>query len=220
MKKVFLFIVLIVSMSITILTFSCSEDNTTKQNVETNLRSNFLGAKSYQDLKTSFDKLDTNKKIDLWNSKLNQLLSQKLPAEHINLIEQLQLEFKKSNRNESNKLKELFIKLAQITPEKDFIVMFMDLKDYKFRGDFDKNNLKNKNELLSYLDNCDYSYSSVLARDLDDSIGPPDCNCNYSCTAQTINPAVCYSSSCKPTIDGCGPFGMSSCDGRVYICGS
>lgn len=206
--------VLIVTMSITMLTFSCSNENGSNQNLDANLRSNFLGAKSYQDMKSSFDRLNTNEKTDLWNSKLNQLLSQKLPDEHIDLIEQLQIEFKKSNNNKANKLKELFIKLAEITPEKDFVLMFMDLKDYEFKGYFDKDSLTNKKELIVYLENSDYQYSNRLPN----PSTIPDCNCNYSCTAQTINPHVCSSSSCAATTDGCGPFGMSSCDGIVYIC--
>lgn len=206
--------VLIVTMSITMLTFSCSNENGSNQNLDANLRSNFLGAKSYQDMKSSFDRLNTNEKTDLWNSKLNQLLSQKLPDEHIDLIEQLQIEFKKSNNSKANKLKELFIKLAEITPEKDFVLMFMDLKDYEFKGYFDKDNLINKKELIVYLENSDYQYSNRLPN----PSTIPECNCNYSCSAQTINPHVCSSSGCAATTDGCGPFGMSGCDGLVYIC--
>jgi hypothetical protein len=213
MKKISIITILFAFVS-TIIFFSCSNETDNKDTKsKISLRSDFLGKKTYQEMKTNFDKLKFEDKINLWESKIDQLLSQKLPQEHIELIKKIQIEYKKANILESNSLKETLLRLAEITPEKDFIEMFMDLKDYNFSGSFEK--VTNLDALTIYLEECDYQYSQTINSKV---AALPDCNCNYSCTAQTINPHVCSSSNCAPTIDGCGPFGMSSCDGRVYIC--
>jgi hypothetical protein len=214
MKKINLLAVFVATIIIAMIFYSCSKESEVEPSKNTNLRTNFLGKKTYQEMKPTFDKLTFEEKVNLWENKINQLLTQNFPKEHLSLIKKLQMEFKKSNRNELNSLKETFIQLAKITPEKDFMDMFMDLKDYKFNGSFEV--LKKQEELITYLNTSDYQYSKTVNY-LSDSNAPP-CNCNYSCSAQTVNPHVCYTSSCTPTTDGCGPFGLSSCDGRVYIC--
>lgn len=130
MKLTFLKITFFV-MAITSLTFlSCSKDENSNPS-EIN-RSSFLVGKNSDEIKSSFRKLPVNDKFALWDSKLEQLLSQKLPENQLELIEQLKLEMNNVRIGDQNRFQEIAINLARITPEQDFIEMFSDLSDYKF----------------------------------------------------------------------------------------
>lgn len=173
------------------------------------LRNNFLEGKEYLFKKSDFSNLPVSDKAALWNEKLNQLIAQDFPVEHLYLLKQIKVEYEKAVLKQDNKMKELILDLAIITPENDFSIMLLDLGDYSYVG-FKQE--KVNPAFYNYLESCDYTYSDAKL--------PPTraCNCNYTCTVQTVNPVVCHTSSCMPTFDGCGPFGFSACDGLLYLC--
>lgn len=212
MKKIKLYLlVLLVSQLFVNCTDSDSYDGTSPVAQK---RQEFLKEDNYDIVKSKFRKLDVKDKFALWNNKIDQLLAQNFSDEHINLLMKLKAEFKKNSDGKENELKEVFIDLAKITPEKEYIEMFFELDDYTFNGNFDNKVVSNKS-LIKYLETCDFTYdnSKLLQRPY-----LRDCNCNYSCYVQTANPGVCQTDRCNPTSDGCGPFGMSGCDGAVFLC--
>jgi hypothetical protein len=212
MKNIKYLTILILSLSFYTVIISCSdENNVEKVSSNINFRENFITNKTFDIIKQDFQKLSIKDKHILWDNKINQLLSENLPEEHILLIKELKIEFEKNINKKENRLKSIFIQLAQITPEEDFIKMFFELTDYKFHGHFQK--FIPSESFNIYLENCNYEYTDYQR------VAPlPDCNCSYTCTIQTINPSICQTSKCNPTMDGCGPFGLSECDGRLYFC--
>ena len=219
MKTKFFIIIFILVSSFFLI--NCSDENNDEiQNlkIENKERKKFLEGKNFEERKKEFKLLSKVEKFTLWNEKNNQLLTLELPKEHLILIQKLKDEYFKSVYNKENDLKEVFIELAKIIPEDEFIKMFFELDDYNYKNNF---NIIIKNDnFINYLKTCDYKYDNIKINIDNSDIErvAPDCNCNYSCSAQTINPAICSSSNCSPTADGCGPFGLSGCDGRVYFC--
>ena len=204
--------------AVTTAVISCSENDTQATSEASNhnfmargnLRGNFLNGNEWAYKKNDFNRLSIADKCDLWNEKVDQLLSLSLPTQHIDLIRQLKVELQNHKDGRAHQLGQVFSQIADITPDEDFIAMFFELKDYDYPNRFIGTGTASS-RLRGYVTAQHYFFSAAP-----DSDTP--CNCAYSCTAQTINPAVCYTSSCSPTMDGCGPFGMSECDGLVYIC--
>jgi len=216
MNKIRLFFIAVTTAAIMA---SCSdnEPNYDSTNREALNRKEFVSGKDFQDLKENFSRLHLNDKRNLWNNKIEQLLSLDLPTQHIILVKELKEEFAKNVEGMENNVQSTVIKLAQITPEKDFTKMFFELGDYEFSGKFET--VGDNQLLISYLKSCDFKYNQAVKGGVASKEAPlPACNCNYTCTAQTINPGLCSNGKCAPTADGCGPFGMSECDGRLYFC--
>ena len=205
MKLTFLKITFFV-MAITSLTFlSCSKDENSNPS-EIN-RSAFLVGKNSDEIKSSFRKLPVNDKFALWDSKLEQLLSQKLPENQLELIEQLKLEMNNVRIGDQNRFQEIAINLARITPEQDFIEMFSDLSDYKFSGTFHSKNISPK-YVIDDLKNLKLNFAVAKDANLNNSLSKKkDCSCRWSCwmTGGTAT------TNCATTNGGCGFFLMQDC---------
>ena len=98
-----------------------------------NLRANFLKGKSQQQIVETFDKLTTNEKDALWLEKVNQMITQKLPSENLNLLQKVKTFISQKN---IEGIKEVASNLGLITPEIDFLKMFESLEDYNYSGKF------------------------------------------------------------------------------------
>lgn len=190
----------------------CSNDNSTLEGESNNLREQFLEGKSYIEIKESFNSLSATEKYYLWNEKLEQILNQNLPQQHKTLLKDLKNELESNYTNSNNKIKEISILLAEITPEEDFVKMFFDLNDYNFNS-FSPNFLPSES-LKSDLEGSNFYYSTPD----DIQLRAPSCNCNWSCDLQQINPTVCETSNCEPTTSGCGFLGMNGCYRYLYAC--
>lgn len=170
-----------------------------------NLREKFLAGKTQTQIVSDFNKLSTSQKNDLWIEKMEQLLTQELPSEHIALIrgiKDLMIENKRSNIKE---FVEPTLRLASITPEDDFVKMIESLYDYKYTGKFLGKD-KTSDSILQDISKL----GSQEPTDGDGEVNRPTCNCRYMCWLFGGG-----TSNCRETVDGCGPFGMSTCNGYV-----
>lgn len=205
---------------IPVLLLSCSNDEPSIEGLNIELRRPFLENKSYLEIKKEFNMLSNKEKHHLWNEKLEQILSQNIPEEQKELIQRLKLEFSKNYDNENNQIKQISLSLAKIIPEEEFKKMFFELDDYSPSSP--KFLIHSQKQLIAELENSTFYYRGVNGdqeEDPDTGIGDvPDCNCNWSCDAQTINPGICSGSNCNPTNTGCGFLGMNGCYRILYFC--
>lgn len=155
LKSLILFIC--ISIGVTFFCTSCSdvteEANSSTMAKAESLRNNFLEGKEYLFKKSDFSNLPVSDKAALWNEKLNQLIAQDFPVEHLYLLKQIKVEYEKAVLKQDNKMKELILDLAIITPENDFSIMLLDLGDYSYVG-FKQEKINPA--FYNYLESCDY----------------------------------------------------------------
>ncbi len=175
-----------------------------------NTRANFLKNNTFDENKSKFDNLVTKDKYILWNNKIEQLLDQKLPNAHLVILKQLQIELKNLAIDKPNRIPELAIKLARITPKQDFIMMFAELEDYHYNGKF-IDTAKVPNEIINSFKititnrNQDTKHNIKTSR-------RKKCNCSWTCDSTVGG----YTTNCEETTSGCGFMWMFPCTGRVF----
>lgn len=207
MKKYKLSILITLFLS-TVMFFACSkENNSDTVAISTKFRSDFLEGKDYAKIKTDYNNLDKKEKVELWNEKLEQLLTQNLPVENKNLIIQLKLELNKEVFA-SKAISEIALNLAKITPEEDFFRMFSDLNDYNYSGKFKGVN-KVSNNVLQDLKSINPDFQAkIMSTSKTNQLVP--CNCDWTCSW--------YGSTrvkCTTTSSGCGFMWAFECDEAV-----
>jgi hypothetical protein len=185
---------------------ACSKENSNSISSQaTTFRADFIKGKSFDETKNSFDKLTTIEKYDLWNEKLDQLLSENLPNEHMVLIKELKIELVNIKENKFNRIPELAIQLAEITPKNDFIRMFAELGDYKYNGKFSDNEKVSADIINTFkiVKNNNLKSTSILKL--------PNCNCSWTFDS-TVGGST---SNCIETTSGCGFMWQFPCTGKV-----
>ncbi len=208
MKKAILFSIVLVTMyivqSCTKTTGNAAESILSENTV--NMRATFTSGKSQSELKDSYGKLSKDKQIALWLDKVNQISTQKLPTQHLLLLASLKSELQKTNLTFSlsnDKIRNIALDLARITPGDDFIDMFDSMNDYTYVGKFHGTDVCSscitdiENEGVVPVNNP----SSPNAR-------VPVCNCAWTC-GHPFGPGG--SSNCRQTSSGCGFLWMSGC---------
>lgn len=188
---------------------SCSDNQNDLSHDTNQLRSIFLKDKDYNHVKKDYLSLENSVKTDLWIEKLNQLQNSNLPENHKNLIQELTIELKSGNSNET-KLRSLAIELAKITPEHDFLMMFGALEDYspKIDGGFhdDFISIELQENLQSIGSFNEKAKTNLTGKAL------PECNCSWTCDWYNNG----YSdTNCNETTTGCGFLWLQSCDEKV-----
>jgi len=79
----------------------------------------------------------TNEEIlEVIISKLEQILDTEIPAEEHYLIELLTVEITKHLQGEESETVAIAAELANLIPEDDFVLMFMELEDYHYNGSY------------------------------------------------------------------------------------
>ena len=197
MKKVLLFAFMALLFLV-----SCGE-----KGIQPN-RSDFMQG-DFSKIKDKYSVLSIEHKKILWIDKIDQLADLKISSEHNQLLEDLKQEILNSNEfNLQNAdIKNIAIKLAEITPMNDYIEMFSTLKDYKFSGKFLDNHLCDI--CISDLQNeSNQSNQNVLKDAL------PRCNCRWTCGDRY---AAGTTSNCTQPASGCGFLWLSRCTGRDYL---
>ena len=189
-----------ISMIAVIIAISCNRnaENPTTLNASTqvsNFRINFSRNKTQAVLKDDYRSLTISKQKELWLDKLNQIKTQTLSSKQLNLINELEIvisgkddEFISSNQ----KIKNLGIDLALITPREDFIQMFSSLENY----------IPNTGISTEICNECisDLKNESIISDKSKVSFRLGGCNCKWTCG---WGPYV-SSSNCTPTDTGCG----------------
>lgn len=174
--------------------FSC----TNKADHE-NPRTLLLKFTDEQQIKSEFQKLPKDMQINVWKDKLQNLLSQDLPKEHLALINQLMELLNSQVFDFSNQeMRAIAINLLKITPREDMVLMFEKIQNYEYKGQFIGK------EICSA---CikDIETPPVSLKDSPNSL--PRCNCYWTCLSSA------GTGGCEATSDGCGFLGFQSCRG-------
>lgn len=192
---------------------ACSGADEKSKEVSTDpgLRKNFIEGKNYDEIKNTFDELETKKKYALWTDKINQLLTQKLPEEHLIILEQLKVELANMADDKSNRIPELAIKLATIIPKQDFIKMFAELEDYNYSGRF-QDSEKISDEVISSFKRVINNRTMEIDRTGFKTSKKKKCNCSWTCDSTVGG----YTTNCEETTSGCGFMWAFPCTGRVF----
>nr|WP_315221173.1 bacteriocin fulvocin C-related protein [uncultured Flavobacterium sp.] len=190
---------------------STSDERFKETSIDSNLRKDFLEGKNFDEVKKDFSELETKKKYALWNDKINQLLTQKLPDEHVAILKQLKVELVNMADDKPNKIPELAIQLAKITPKQDFIRMFAELEDYKYEGRFHDDE-KISNEIINTFRTVISNRTMEADRSSTKTSKKKKCNCSWTCDSTVGG----YTTNCEETTSGCGFMWAFPCTGRVF----
>ena len=211
----------------TLLFTSCNNSSDRLDEQMTNFREDLV-SKGTTDQKKIFNGLTTETKIRFWENKVSQVLSQDLSKEQRFLTEQILKEIPKSQMSNYDgiNLMNLAIKMAKITPQSEFISMFVSYGDYSRDFDAYKNNINNEliiKDLEFYLNEIKINkkrffeeggilHEGANSNTQTDALGRPlpDCNCSWTCGFFGT-----HHNNCKATETGCGFLGQFSCDGHT-----
>lgn len=199
--KIFIITVIISSAAL----FSCTrEENSNPSEID---RSEFLVGKNSDEIRTSFRELSVDDKFALWDNKLEQLLTQKLPTNQLDLIKELKVEMNNVRTGNQNRFQEIAINLAETIPEQDFILMFSNLSDYKFSGKFNSKTFS-PNYVIEDLRNLKLHFEKANNHDLNNSVSKkPECSCRWSCWMTGGQ----STGNCIKTDGGCGFLLIQDC---------
>jgi hypothetical protein len=178
-------------------------------------REELVKGKTPIEIKDNYLKLSGEKQLNLWKSKIDQLLNQSLPEAHLALIKKLKSELSKfKSQNDitfNGEIQKIAINLAEITPEIDFLKMFVMLEDYKFKSRFE--GIEICHDCIS--DMSKQNESILPNKALETRAG--NCNCEWTCGVLELITGNSTSSNCTATKSGCGFLWLSSCEHRVDL---
>lgn len=167
--------------------------------------------------KEGFRNLTTENKVRIWQSKLTQILKQDVNNDQKELILVLRTEIGKATSPDYDgiKLIETGIKLAEITPENEFINMVSSLEDYK-RNDKEYASKINNDfivrDLQIFLVKVKKRNRLVVEEShINNTLNKkPSCNCSWTCGMYSG-----HTDNCTPTDGGCRFFGYGDCTGVI-----
>ena len=212
-KLIFILSAFLILVSIT----SCRQNDQIADEYRNN-----LNLKSELEQKETFKNLDTDSKIRIWKSKLEQIKTKDISSEQKNLINNISNEVSKMTNADYDgiKLFEYAIEMAKITPEDEFIRMFSVIGDYNRNNNLYNNSTSKLTEgklvkdLENYLTNLKTSkikFFNASKNNSSQRIAAKDCNCRWTC--------LFYSSvtndNCNKTNSGCGFLWTQECTAVV-----
>lgn len=187
-----------------------------------------LSSRTEFEQKEIFKNLDTNTKLRLWKNKLDQIKNEDISNEQRVLIDNISSELSKIKDTDfdGQKLFEYAIKMAQITPEDEFLKMFSSLSDYKRNEISYKNFLSNSAKNTSFKSNVETDLIDYLSKikegkskaelyknkEVSLTAKKPVCNCKWTCSF--YGPT---NDNCIPSTGGCGLLWLQECNGHVGI---
>jgi hypothetical protein len=172
-----------------------------------NQRLEFIKGKTMPVLKADYSKISSNDAKNLWVNKLQQIQTQSLNDMQRQLIQDLQTELLQQNslfRLENEKIREIAIQLATVTPREAFLQMFESLENYNYNG---------SNTSTAICEECVTdlrNYKPVNLPIVDIEQRAPVCNCRWTCDWYSLSPTR----DCRLTMQGCGFFWLSTCTMR------
>lgn len=191
--------------------FSSCESNLSNQIPSTQESQRLDIAKNVTNIEAEnkFYKLSFEEQKSIWSNKLTQIQSKNVSKKHNVLLNELNQELVKALSFQdlyNDNLERIAIELVKITPQTDFIEMFMMLEDYN--GNFDSNNFKVCEECVEKL-KADFEESKKVNKNKLEKVSSVQgiCNCSWTCG---FGPGD-VSSNCKPTDSGCGFLWLSGC---------
>ncbi len=146
----------------------------------------------------------------LWSDKINQIQSKNLSKKHNELLVELNEELAKAktiNDLYNDNLERIALAFAAITPQNDFIEMFISLDNYN--GSFDANNFKVCEECIVGITNDFKEKRDIMIRNAKTHTPPKpkvDCNCSWTCGD---GPGE-VTTNCTPS-GGCGFLFLFTC---------
>ena len=202
----FIFLLLIVAL------FSSCEPNLSNQipSDEEVQRLEIAKIKSKSDMQMTFFKLSFKEQKSIWSNKIAQIHSKNVSKRHNELLTKLNEELTKAksiNNLYNENLESIVLELATITPQSDFIEMFMSLDNYN--GSFNPKDFKYCEECIMEIKNDFKEKKDILIRNTQTQDPPKleNCNCNWTCGD---GPGE-VTSDCKSTSYGCGFLLLFSC---------
>lgn len=188
-----------------------------------NFRKNLV-SKNQTQQKIIFNNLTTSTKIKFWENKVAQVLNQNLTKKQRILTKSILLEIplSQSKTYDGIKIMELAIEMAKITPQDEFIKMFVLYEDY-IRNEKSYNNINNQliiNDLVFDLSQIKSKKKKLFEQkanitepnnngNTQGSI-QPDCNCSWTCGFYGT-----HHDNCTGTSSGCGFLGWGGCGGHT-----
>lgn len=167
-------------------------------------RETILLNSGYLNQKEAFSTLSPNEKKNIWIDKLEHLLSLSLPIEHLNYIGALKAELVALDGHQSSqRIVEIGVSLANITPREDFLLMFASLVDYDFKNSFIGS--ESCSECISDMLSESQQGNQNLAK-------RKSCNCSWTCDSYS---GVDSTSDCEETETGCGFLWLFRCRERI-----
>ena len=165
---------------------SCDSNLSKVENsISTDERLVLSQAKTKAELKSNFSKLSFEEQKTMWSNKIAQIQSRNISQRHNDLLGQLNQELQNAvgtNSLISENIKNLAIDLARITPQSDFIEMFVSLDDYK--SSFDPTNFVACQYCITEIENDFNEKSAEIIRNAKTQVIPkpePKCNCSWTC---------------------------------------
>lgn len=206
-KSIFIFSFLSIMFS----AITCRQNDQTADEYRNN-----LDLKSELQQKEVFKNLDTNSKIRLWKSKLEQIKNENISSEQKSIINNISIEVSKINNDnyDGQKLFEYAIQMAKITPEDEFIRMFSLIGDYKKNSSLYKSSFTNSNivsDLENYLIKIQKNKRNFYANNFSTKSLRPTCNCRWTCVFYTN----VTNDNCNSSVSGCGFLWIQECTGVV-----
>ena len=210
-KLIFILSAVLILVSIT----SCRQNDQIADEYRNN-----LNLKSELEQKETFKNLDTDSKIRIWKSKLEQIKTKDISSEQKNLINTISNEVSKMTNADYDgiKLYEYAIEMAKITPEDEFIRMFSVIGDYNRNNNLYNESKLTEGKLVKDLENYLTNLKTSKIKFLNDTKNNSqriatrrDCNCRWTC--------LFYSSvtndNCNSTSSGCGFLWTQECTAVV-----
>lgn len=187
---------------------------------------NDLSLKSELKQKEIYRSLDADSKLKLWKNKFEQIKRQDVSSRQRELIDSISEELSKIEEEnfDGQKLFEYAIKMAQITPEDEFIRMFSRFEDYKRNNSsYEEFAVKVKEksyksyievDLINYLSKIKEGKVRVGFNEgsnvsISDRI-IPICNCRWTCLFYGVT-----NNKCRPSNRGCGFLLIQDCGGYI-----
>lgn len=183
---------------------------------------NNLNLKSELEQKETFKNLDTDSKIRIWKSKLEQIKSKDISSEQKVLINNISTEISKMTNVDYDgiKLFEYAVEMAKITPEDEFIRMFSVIGDYNRNDNLYNGVYKSKlaegklvKDLENYLTSLKTSKIKFFrtTKNTSQRIARKDCNCRWTCLFYSSE----TNTNCNSTVSGCGFLWTQECTAVV-----
>ncbi len=195
------------SVSLLVTIVSCSEESNPSLNLSDE-RTAFIDGKSHIQQKKDFGNLSFSSKKILWISKIIQLESVELSNEHLRLISSMKSLILQSGSEENlttdSEFQRVGIALSKITPDEDFIQMFVRLENYH---SFDASRFQKFESTITAKLEIDFIDKKIIAGNSNRMNGT--CNCDWTC-----GDGDCDTSYDCEEGGSCGFLWMFDCVGR------
>jgi hypothetical protein len=196
-----------------IITIASCVDNRLSKTFDLSInRSEFVSMNEISQQKEIFETLSFENQRNLWLSKLEQIHRSGIGNKQQKIISEITKILIESESVDmfldDARVKKYVVKLAEITPKDDFIMMFETLDDYSFSSSRFSMHQPDPIFVMQVFQEINSTErQSILIKKSD----LPSCNCGWTCGDSF---SQCTHSNCEQTRYGCGFLWLQSCKKR------